>query len=305
MTDSSTGISFLSDARLATATRASTDQQLLDSWLDNHGSEHTRRNFRRTADQFLAALGDMGLTLRTATVEDVREALALLTRGKADSTARQYVLRVKALLSYATKLGYLAFNAGVAIRVKSERQSLAKRIATETEIGLLIRAARSTRDRTLIEVAYAGGLRVSEVVALTWADVIPRDNGRVQLNVMGKGGRVRQVLLPAIVAYALVALRQDAGANDPVFRSRKGGALTPRAVNFMIGKAAKAAHVNPGISAHWLRHAHGSHALDHGATLAEVQQTLGHTNVATTSAYLHARPDKSSGLRLDEGVFVR
>lgn len=53
----------------------------------------------------------------------------------------------------------------------------------------------------------------------------------------------------------------------------------------------------------WLRHAHGSHALDRGATLAQVQATLGHANVATTRGYLHARPDSSSGLYLDEGIF--
>jgi integrase/recombinase XerD len=57
------------------------------------------------------------------------------------------------------------------------------------------------------------------------------------------------------------------------------------------------------VSAYWLRHAHGSHALDLGASLAEVQATLGHANVATTSGYLHARPNSSSGLYLDEGIF--
>jgi integrase/recombinase XerD len=57
------------------------------------------------------------------------------------------------------------------------------------------------------------------------------------------------------------------------------------------------------VSPHWLRHAHGSHALDRGATLAEVQTTLGHANVATTSGYLHARPNTSCGLKLDEGIF--
>ena len=59
----------------------------------------------------------------------------------------------------------------------------------------------------------------------------------------------------------------------------------------------------PRLSPHWLRHAHGSHALDRHATLAEVQSTLGHANVATTSGYLHARPNTSSGLKLDEGIF--
>jgi integrase len=56
------------------------------------------------------------------------------------------------------------------------------------------------RDRVLLETAYAGGLRVSEIVALTWSDVLPRDEGRVQLSISGKGGKVRQVLPPAIVS---------------------------------------------------------------------------------------------------------
>ena len=87
-------------------------------------------------------------------------------------------------------------------------------------------------------------------------------------------------------------------------RSRKGGApLYPRAVNHMIKRAPGRAGVNPAVSAHWLRHAHASHARGRGATVGEVRDTLGHANVATTSTYLHASPDRSSGLVLDEGIF--
>ena len=59
----------------------------------------------------------------------------------------------------------------------------------------------------MIEVTYAGGLRVSELVALTWSDVLPRDE-RVQLNIVGKGGKVRQVLLPEVVSRSLLSLRR-------------------------------------------------------------------------------------------------
>jgi integrase/recombinase XerD len=117
---------------------------------------------------------------------------------------------------------------------------------------------------------------------------------------------VRQVLLPEVVSRSLLSIRGDAGANDAVFPSRKGGGhLTERAVLGMVKRTAAKAGVNEAISPHWLRHAHGSHAIDRGASLPEVQATLGHGNVATTSAYLHARPDSSSGLRLDPGVFLR
>jgi integrase len=98
----------------------------------------------------------------------------------------------------AHKVGYTPFNAGAVIKVRSDSAhrgaNLAKRIITETEVALLIRAAPSKRDRVMVETAYAGGLRVSEIVALAWADVLPRDE-RVQLSIAGKGGKVRQVLL--------------------------------------------------------------------------------------------------------------
>ena len=83
------------------------------------------------------------------------------------------------------------------------------------------------------------------------------------------------------------------------------GHLTARAVNAMMKRTARNAGVPEAMSPHWLRHEHGSHALDRKATLAEVQKTLGHGNVSTTSGYLHAKPDSSSGLKLDPGVFLR
>jgi integrase len=75
-----------------------------------------------------------------------------------------------------------------------------------------------------------------------------------------------------------------------------------RGVHFMVKRAAAKAGINEDVSPHWLRHAH---AIDGGASVPEVKETLGHGNIATTSGYLHARPGSSSGLRLDEGVFLR
>jgi integrase/recombinase XerD len=292
----------------ATSTRAENDEQLLESWLASLGSPHTQLNFETTARRFLAELPAAGI--RAAKVEDVRDALNAISRGLSDTTARQYVLRIKSLLGYAHRLGYTQFNAAATIKVKSDlksrRANLAKRIITPTQVSLLIRAARTKRDRVLLQVGYAGGLRVSELVGLTWSDVLEREQGRVQLSVTGKGGIVRQVLLPAIVSRALLSLRGNAGANDPLFPSREGGGpLTVRAVRGMVKRAAARAGIEAPVSPHWLRHAHASHAIDRGATLPEVQSTLGHGNIATTSGYMHARPESSSGLKLDPGVFLR
>jgi integrase/recombinase XerD len=167
----------------------------------------------------------------------VRDGLAGISAGLSEASGRPVRAPRKVIARYAHALGYTPFNAGATIRVCSDAGSrgahLAKRIMSEVEVGLLIRAAPSKRDRVLLEVTYAGGLRVSETVALAWADVLPRDN-RVQLSILGKGGKVRQVLLPDVVSRSLLTSRGDARANDLVFASRKGGHLTERAVNRMV-----------------------------------------------------------------------
>src|SRR5262245_1756319 len=268
---------------IARATRAENDAEVLDSWVASLESDHSRRNFETTAKRFLAGLPK---GLRAATVEDVRDALVAMSADLSEASPLQYVLRVKSLLSYAHELGYTQFNAGTVIKVRSDAAhrgaNLAKRIVSEVEVGLLVRAAPSKRDRVLLEVLYASGLRVSKAVALTWSDVLQRDN-RVLLSITGKGGKVRQVLMPEVVSRSLLSLRGDAGANDPVFASRQGGSLTERAVNGMVKRTARKAGLSEAISPHWLRHAHGSHAIDRGSSLPEVQDTLGHGNIATTS----------------------
>jgi integrase/recombinase XerD len=86
---------------------------------------------------------------------------------------------------------------------------------------MLIRAAKTDRDRLLLQVAYFGGLRVSELVSLTWAQVIRRDSGDAQLALVGKGSKERQVLIPAAIAARLFASRGDAPAAAPVFQSAR------------------------------------------------------------------------------------
>ncbi len=94
---------------------------------------------------------------------------------------------------------------------------------------------------------------------------------------------------------ALRTIRGEAGPDDAVFRSsRGGGPLDARQARRIVAAAARRAGVDAQVSPHWLRHAHASHALDRGAAIHLVQATLGHSSVATTGRYLHARPTESS-----------
>jgi integrase len=91
------------------------------------------------------------------------------------------------------------------------------RILREHEVSDLIRHANPGRDRLMLQVAYFGGLRVSEFVSLTWAHVMRRHNGGAQLSIIGKGDKACEVLIPTTIAGPLLASRGDAPASAPVF----------------------------------------------------------------------------------------
>jgi integrase/recombinase XerD len=141
--------------------------------------------------------------------------------------------------------------------------------------------------------------------------------GAGQLTVFGKGGKTRHVLLPIGTYQELAGLSQGADDDAPVFKSRgggrarAGGPLDPSQVFHIVEAAARRAGValytesviqgghqvqrkRSRVSPHWLRHAHASHALDNGVSMAIVKETLGHESIETTAGYTHVRPGVSS-----------
>jgi integrase/recombinase XerD len=276
-------------------TNATTDLDLLAVWLKSHadGSHHTRRAYERIGRRFLGALADGRTTLKRATIEDVQNALEAM-RTKSDgstssaATVNTYVAAVKALLGFAHKVGFTRFNAAPLIKLKKAPRKTAQRLLSQVELHLLLRSARSRRDRLMLEVGYFGALRVSELAGLTWSQIIPRDTGEAQLAIVGKGDKPRNILIPAELAAALREMRGDAPASARVFP------ISERRINYIVKSTAKRAGINHAVSAHWLRHAHASHAIDEGAPITLVSQTLGHADLKTTSVYAHARPNDSS-----------
>jgi len=115
------------------------------------------------------------------------------------------------------------------------------------------------------------------------------------LTIYGKGGKTRIVLLSPKMWKELLTLDEQRDPNTPIFKSRKKkGHLIPTQIHRIVRSAAKRAGMTKKVSPHWLRHAHASHALDRGAPIHLVQATLGHSSIATTGKYLHARPSDSS-----------
>ena len=270
---------------------AQTDEQLVELWL--HGlSPHTERAYRKDWCDFRVAVRK---PLGSVTLADIQNfAIRLGHTTLSEGSRHRKLSTVKSLFGFAHRIGYLSYDTARPLRLPAVRETLSERIMTEEEVTRLIAAARRPRDRALLMLLYASGVRVSEVVALRWRDAVGRAEGG-QITVFGKGRKTRSVLLPRRTWLTLLSVRGNAGDDDPIFRSRRGGHLDPSAVLRVVKAAAQRAGIERPVSPHTFRHAHCSHALDRGAPIHLVQATVGHSSVATTSRYLHARPGESSG----------
>ncbi|HKZ06482.1 MAG TPA: tyrosine recombinase XerC [Methylomirabilota bacterium] len=151
-------------------------------------------------------------------------------------------------------------------------------------------SAAGRRDRALLELLYASGLRVAECCGLNRED-LDRHHGTVR--VLGKGGKERVVpvgdaALEAIDAY--LATRRG-GGGGPLFQNPRGGRLTTRSVHRIVRRRARAAGITRRVTPHTLRHTFATHLLGEGADLRLIQDLLGHSRLSTTQRYTHVSPE--------------
>ena len=272
---------------------AADDDQLVEIWL--HGrSEHTVRAYRADVERFQVRAGK---PLTQVTLSDLQQFAGTLEE-LAPASRYRTLSALKSLLAFGHRIGYLPFDVGRVLRLPAVRNRLAERILPEADLHRILSLESHPRNRCILTLLYASGIRVSELCGLCWRDVQPNGDGG-QIAIFGKGGLTRSVQVPASVWKLIKGLKlKDAGLDEPVFRSRKklrGGRLQPLAVLRVVRHAAERAGIELPVSPHWFRHAHASHALDRGAPIHLVQATLGHANINTTGRYLHARPKDSSG----------
>jgi integrase/recombinase XerD len=154
---------------------------------------------------------------------------------------------------------------------------------------------RGLRDRAMLSVAYAAGLRVSELVGLSLVDV---DLRRGIVSALGKGGKRRlvplgEVALAHLEAYLVArsAVAEKGPSNNVLFRSPRGGKLTRQGFWKIVGQYARIAGLRSGVHPHQLRHSFATHLLRGGADLRSVQTLLGHANIVTTEIYTHVSRD--------------
>jgi integrase/recombinase XerD len=265
------------------------------AWMERGLGEHTLAAYRTDLQQLAAALERRGTTLLDARREDLLEFLAGLV-GMSARTAARKLSTFRRFYQYHVREGRMCVDPSALIAAPRIGRALPRSLTEDDVVRLLAAPDPSEplglRDRAMIEVLYATGLRVSELVGLRLAQV---DLTQGLVRVLGKGGRERIVPLgeearewmTRYLAHGRAWLGTAGGSGDAAFPSRRGRAMTRQAFWYRIKRYALAADIRVPLSPHTLRHAFATHLLNHGADLRVIQLMLGHADISTTQIYTH------------------
>ncbi len=290
-------------------------QRFLRGLAARDASEHTQRAYRTAVGTYLAWLAERGTDWRAPGRQALRSYLARLGETGARSSVAQRLAAIRSFHRFAARGGLAPGDPWGAIATPRLPRRLPRVLELEQIERLLsaidadlaaadarrsdLAVAIALRDRALVEVAYAAGLRISELAA---ADLGALDLRRSEIRVLGKGRKERIGLLgrPAVAALRgylddgrPALLERRGGADAPptaVFLNHRGDGLGVRGLRFRIDRLCRRAGLPEGVSPHTLRHSFATHLLDGGADLRVVQELLGHESLATTQVYTHVSP---------------
>jgi integrase/recombinase XerC len=252
---------------------------------EKNASPHTLRSYGNDLEQFETFLAAERVTPPALTVRHVRAFLvALHARGLDPASVSRKLAAVRSWLRFLVRRGVLERNPAREVRGPRLAKKLVSFLPVD-EAHDLMRPESSPRDLAMLELLYASGLRVSELTGLDVDDV---DRTERTVRVLGKGRKERVVPFGSKAAQALDAWLERRGTvAGPLFLSRRGTRITPRAVYTIVRASAKRAGITRTVSPHTLRHSFATHLLDGGADLRTIQELLGHSRLSTTQRYTH------------------
>nr|WP_244466945.1 tyrosine recombinase XerC [Devosia geojensis] len=265
----------------------------------------TLEAYDRDLRQFLSFLsGHTGGPVSLRTLEELRAAdiRAFMAARRAESLGSRSLARVlsalKSFFGFLEREGVLKSEALTTVRTPKIPKSLPKALTViearrtiETTQELEERPWIAARDMAVLALCYGSGLRISEALAVTPADLETQ-----ALRVTGKGGKVRMVPLIAAVRQAIetykslcpFALPRD----EPMFRGVRGGPLSPRLIQMRTAQLRGALGLPPSATPHALRHSFATHLLGRGGDLRAIQELLGHASLSTTQVYTAVDTDR-------------
>ncbi len=283
------------------ASPPSEDRQRIDAfldalWLEKNLGENTLAAYRQDLLQLCSALAEQDADLLSADAGMLARILGQkLQSGAAMRSVARLLSSIRRFYAYALRAGWVSHNPSQNLQSPRLARYL-PHVLSETQIEALLAAPDQTRplglrDAAMLELMYACGLRVSELVNLEMRQL---DLSADLVMVFGKGRKERLVPLGEMAAERIAAYLQNARPrilgeriSAAVFVTARGAAMTRQRFWQNIEAYAKVAGIEQAVSPHSLRHAFATHLLNHGADLRSVQLMLGHANLGTTEIYTH------------------
>jgi integrase/recombinase XerD len=272
-------------------------QAYLDNvWLEKGLSKHTLAAYRSDLTLFSAWLEKSSQSITTVSTADIQSYLAyLLASGASARSAARFLSCVRGFYHFLLREKLIERDPTLDIQSPKLGRPLPK-FLTESEVEQLlntpdISTAIGLRDKAMLEMLYACGLRISELIGLTIGSINLRQG---VIRIVGKGNKERLVPVGQEALYWLERYLQEARPelldNQPaeiLFPSNRAQPMTRQTFWHRIKQYARAADIHTPLSPHTLRHAFATHLLNHGADLRVVQLLLGHSDLSTTQIYTH------------------
>jgi integrase/recombinase XerC len=264
--------------------------------VERAASPHTLRSYRTDLADCGAFLAARSLgPLLEADARTLRAYLAdLHERGLARTSVARRLATLRSFYRFAMRRGRARVNPARELASPKLPRRLPNYLPIDEAEALwrapMARTAAGARDRAMLEVLYATGVRVAELAGLDLEDVDLREGA---VRVLGKGSKERIVPLHRTAIEALRAyLGPREGGTGPLFLNGRGGRLTVRSVHRAVRGRAVAAGLHRRVTPHTLRHTFATHLLDAGADLRLIQELLGHARLTTTQRYTHVTADR-------------
>ena len=270
--------------------------------LNRSVSRHTVRAYESDLSQFFAhAAAGARVKLRDLAPSAldrsaIRSFLSTANaKGQSRATAARKLAAIRTFLKYLRREDAISSDPGSLVRTPRREVRIPAHLSEEEMVRLLDAPDASEplgrRDKAMVELFYASGLRLSELAGLDIDDV---NLSRKMARVLGKGGKERLVPFNNATAAALRAylkdrdqlLGQRLARDEALFVNYRGGRLTVRSIDRLVRRYA-AMGARPGVSPHALRHSFATHLLQRGADLRAIQELLGHSRLSTTQRYTH------------------
>ncbi|MDP3046695.1 MAG: tyrosine recombinase [Chloroflexota bacterium] len=272
-------------------------QFLIYMTAERNFSPLTIRLYKREIEEFGEFLKSQGLeTWGQADRTVARKYLAMLgSQGYAKASMARRVAELHSFYRFMLREGLLQENPLTALTAPKAEKRLPEFLTVQETVALLsipdIATPLGLRDRAILEMLYASGMRVSELIGLKLGDVTPSQGEAL---VWGKGAKERIVLVGQPALRALEAYLRDGRPmllgkkqSNAIFLNRLGERFSVRGVQRLLDDASHAAGLTRSITPHTLRHTFATHLLDGGADLRMMQELLGHASVSTTQIYTH------------------